>query len=356
MLFNASDDEEVDIDLSRRRLRKRARCDSAAPAVEVVDVEAANSLPDRVLLERQIQQQRRNLALLPVGSEEYGALYQSCKDANACLAALNGEGRDMDNRNMELTITTASESFKVSMGGGSTINDLKAEIQREKGCSMGDQDLLLPEQDAPLQDWTELNDLKFGGDDKTLFLLLNASDVEALVALSNTEGWTEPLRRHSYGWSRLISGMSIDAVKDLYLSGVTIEGNRITKLDLSRCGLRGTIPPQIGYFPKLVTLRLAGNRLVGSVPAEMGHLSSLQFLSLNKNQLCGEIPLAVGELVNLESLQLQRNKFEGPIPSTLGKLKKLRYLNLKENPLDWTKARRKRALETLLPNCGSIIA
>ena len=167
--------------------------------------------------------------------------------------------------------------------------------------------------------------------------------------------------------------------------GVTVGvNNRVTKLDLNRMGLNGsipaalgnlsvlealrlhenelsgTIPPELARLAQLTTLWLSGNQLAGSVPSELGALSdlkdlqiynnelsgiiplelgslaSLTTLRLSGNQLTGEIPSALGDLANLEILRLHGNRLTGPIPSALANLKNLERLYLNDNELDGT--------------------
>ena len=117
--------------------------------------------------------------------------------------------------------------------------------------------------------------------------------------------------------------------------GVTLGGApaRVVALDLSRLGLNGAIPSELGGLEQLVSLRLHRNALAGPIPSSLGELANLQELALNGNVLTGAIPPQLGNLSQLRSLHLRRNRLNGPIPGSLGKLAALRVLTLDGNAL-----------------------
>ena len=115
--------------------------------------------------------------------------------------------------------------------------------------------------------------------------------------------------------------------------GVTVSGGRVTRLDLGRNQLTGTIPAELGNLANLTSLNLANNQLMGSIPSQLGNLSSLRSLQLGRNQLTGTIPAELGNLSNLETLALFVNDLTGTIPAQLGNLSSLGYLGLGNNDL-----------------------
>ena len=117
--------------------------------------------------------------------------------------------------------------------------------------------------------------------------------------------------------------------------GVTVIGSplRVTKLTLSRRGLAGEIPAELGSLSTLQSLDLSENQLSGKIPAELGGLTNLVELDLARNQLSGAIPAELGSLSNLQSLDLASNKFSGAIPAKLGSLSNLQSLDLGWNQL-----------------------
>ena len=80
--------------------------------------------------------------------------------------------------------------------------------------------------------------------------------------------------------------------------GVTVGGapRRVTELNLSRRGLTGSIPTELGEVVNLNTLLLDGNRLSGEIPSELGNLTNLRVLDLEGNQLTGCVPSALRDV------------------------------------------------------------
>ena len=65
---------------------------------------------------------------------------------------------------------------------------------------------------------------------------------------------------------------------------VCLPDGQVTSLSLSRLGLRGVIPPAMGYVGNsLTTLDLSYNSLFGQLPLELSSLQSLSFLALQGN-------------------------------------------------------------------------
>ena len=118
--------------------------------------------------------------------------------------------------------------------------------------------------------------------------------------------------------------------------GVTVGGplERVTKLELPRWNLNGTIPPELGRLGHLVSLDLSGNRLAGGIPPALGELPQLVALRLHRNRLTGPVPPEFGALPGLEELQLQKNDLTGPAPPQLGGIDSLSLLRLAGNDLD----------------------
>lgn len=93
--------------------------------------------------------------------------------------------------------------------------------------------------------------------------------------------------------------------------GVTINGNRVTALQLDQNNLTGMLSAEIGNLDSLIELRLSGNRLTASIPAEIGELERLQNLALDRNGLTGMIPGSLTRLTDLKHLLLQSNELTG---------------------------------------------
>ena len=108
---------------------------------------------------------------------------------------------------------------------------------------------------------------------------------------------------------------------------------RVTVLRLTRKGLTGRIPPDIGKLGGLLVLWTKENQLSGEIPRELGNLRNLTQMNLKSNRLSGEIPGELGNLRNLTVLILRRNQLSGEIPGELGNLTGLNILNLALNRL-----------------------
>ncbi|KAH9782756.1 MDIS1-interacting receptor like kinase 2 [Citrus sinensis] len=141
-------------------------------------------------------------------------------------------------------------------------------------------------------------------------------------------------------------------------------------LDLSRSGLFGNIPPEVGLLSHLKFLYVDSNQLDGSIPPEVGQLSSLVELFLFSNNLNGSVPPleALGIYPNLTFMDLSRNNFYGEISSNWGKCPKLGTLNVSMNnitggiPRTWevkfsnqTHFERESTYRTLPTEIGSLI-
>ena len=116
--------------------------------------------------------------------------------------------------------------------------------------------------------------------------------------------------------------------------GATIENGRVTRLDLQRRHLRGTIPAELGGLDQLTHLNLSFNYLTGPIPPELGNLVQLSTLGLNNNRLSNPvitdedgnrikgapIPPELGNLVRLVEFNVQVNELEGWLPLELSML------------------------------------
>ncbi|KAJ3076533.1 hypothetical protein HDU98_002521 [Podochytrium sp. JEL0797] len=105
----------------------------------------------------------------------------------------------------------------------------------------------------------------------------------------------------------------------------------LTRLNLSRCGLMGHLPREVGALVCLVELRFNDNLFSGAIPGEMGDLVNLETLSVARNALSGPVPMEMGKLLQLQYLDLAENQLSGPLPAHLGSLICLRVLLLNCN-------------------------
>ena len=114
-------------------------------------------------------------------------------------------------------------------------------------------------------------------------------------------------------------------------------------LDISNCGISGSVPFEIGGLMSLETLIVINNQnLSGQIPNEIGNLSNLKMLDFSNNpQINGSIPSSIGNLSNLKRLQLDTGvssapynqgssigALSGQIPAEIGGLINLEILDI----------------------------
>ena len=150
------------------------------------------------------------------------------------------------------------------------------------------------------------------------------SDRDILVRLYEATGGENWVNRENW--------LSDAPLEDWF--GVSLdEEGRVARIDLDYNGLAGRLPPELGDFSGLRSLRLRVNNLSGPIPPELGKLNELIELDLFLTKLVGTIPPQLGSLVSLESLNLSSNELTGRIPPELGGLSNLRKLSLSANRL-----------------------
>ncbi|RVW71662.1 putative leucine-rich repeat receptor-like protein kinase [Vitis vinifera] len=134
----------------------------------------------------------------------------------------------------------------------------------------------------------------------------------------------------------------------------------LVELNLSACGLNGSIPHQIGTLTQLTVLSLHDNNLtgeiplswlthsvalphpfnlIGVIPSSFGNLTTLTTLYLMisvRIKSVGFIPEEIVNLKKLSHLDMSNNLISGKIPSQLGNLKEVKYFNLSHNNLSGT--------------------
>ena len=132
-------------------------------------------------------------------------------------------------------------------------------------------------------------------------------------------------------------------------SGGGVADSAVTKIDLSKRRLDGTLPWELFMLTQLSFLDLHSNSLQGTIPTQFGLVSSLSYLDLTNNRLTGTLPWQLHHVSeNLRELWLGNNKLEGPISYHLTNLSNLRFLDISHNSLSGTippEIRRMKSLE-----------
>ena len=175
------------------------------------------------------------------------------------------------------------------------------------------------------------------------------SDCDTLLEIRDTLAGTITLNWSASAAITTWEGVSVSATPqrvtrlNLVRRGLTgtipAELSRLTglaQLTLINNQLTGTIPSELGSLTNLTQLQFWGNRLVGAIPSEIGSLTNLRQLHLHDNRLIGPIPAELRHLTNLEELWLSGNQLSGTIPSWLGSLNNLQSLDLHDNQLSGT--------------------
>ncbi|KAL1821578.1 hypothetical protein ACET3Z_016447 [Daucus carota] len=105
-------------------------------------------------------------------------------------------------------------------------------------------------------------------------------------------------------------------------------------LDLSNCGLYGTIPYEIGMLSRLEYLNLFNNSLTGELPSSLANLTRMDTLIISYNPLSGSIPSGISSgFRKIKLLDFSNCKFNGSIPDQIGMLTKLESLTVNNNNL-----------------------
>ncbi|KAG1342013.1 LRR receptor-like serine/threonine-protein kinase EFR [Cocos nucifera] len=124
-----------------------------------------------------------------------------------------------------------------------------------------------------------------------------------------------------------------------FISEIPLELGRLRRLkhlNLSFNSFQGVIPVNLTYCLELLTLDLSGNQLKGKIPVDVASLTKLGELNLANNSLTGFIPPSIGNLSSLETLQLYVNHLHGSIPEEISQLTNLQYLRVSVNDLTGT--------------------
>lgn len=104
------------------------------------------------------------------------------------------------------------------------------------------------------------------------------------------------------------ANLPLEELKGTLPPAVQLPGlNHLQQLTCSRCGLKGSFPPDWGTSNNLL---------------------ALQHLDLGTNMFTGTLPPSWGGLVNLLNLTLSSDASVGDVPSFWGEMRSLAYANL----------------------------
>ncbi len=91
-------------------------------------------------------------------------------------------------------------------------------------------------------------------------------------------------------------------------SGVKVENDRVTEIDISNKDLVGVIPDELANLTNLRVLDLHNNQIGGQLPRELSSLSSLEVLRLGRNHLKGILPPGIWRISSLRVLSIENNE------------------------------------------------
>ena len=116
----------------------------------------------------------------------------------------------------------------------------------------------------------------------------NAADIAVLETLYELTGGT--------AWNESAGWLGNGAVEEWY--GVTADSlGRVTALDLTRNGLAGRLPAQLGDLAQMDVLRIGRNALTGRLPASLAQVA-LEVLDYGDTELCTPADGAFREWLN----------------------------------------------------------
>lgn len=122
---------------------------------------------------------------------------------------------------------------------------------------------------------------------------------DALIALYKSAGGDS--------WKNKTNWCSDRPVGEWY--GITMSGTKVQSILLSRNGLKGTIPAEIGDLSELQILDLSKNNLEGAIPKTIGKLVKVEYLFLSGNRLSGSIPKEIGNMISLAEFNIANSTF-----------------------------------------------
>ncbi|XP_038722533.1 receptor-like protein EIX2 isoform X2 [Tripterygium wilfordii] len=169
---------------------------------------------------------------------------------------------------------------------------------------------------------------------------------EWIVALNKLQFLTE-LDLSDCGLSGSIASLSylnftsltvMDLSGNLFISHLPswfVNISRLVSLDISFSGLYGRIPLGFGELPNFQIFRLSSNDNLTASCSQLfrGSWERIEVIDLFLNKLHGKLPASFGNMTSLTHFDLFANGVEGGIPSSIGRLCNLQYIDLSANNL-----------------------
>ncbi len=110
----------------------------------------------------------------------------------------------------------------------------------------------------------------------------------------------------------------------------------LTNLSLSSSKFGGTLPVSIGSAPKLKVITLSNNEIGGDIPVEIAASTTITQLWLTVNKLTGSPPQELQNMTQLLSLFLASNQLSGEFPAWVSTMTQLTQLSLNRNEFTGT--------------------
>jgi hypothetical protein len=91
--------------------------------------------------------------------------------------------------------------------------------------------------------------------------------------------------------------------------------NIVTRVDLGRNNMQGTIPADLGLLTALTYFGVYNNALTGTLPVSIGQWTALTIFFGSSNVLTGTIPTSIGNWSKIQRALFHYNEFTGTMPN-----------------------------------------
>ena len=153
----------------------------------------------------------------------------------------------------------------------------------------------------------------------------NLSKLETLILDydSKIEGGLQEPNVEFPEWIWNLINLERLSVHSLSNTGGPIPGDKVAKMihleriEITNCGITGTIPAELFASGKLSNLEMYKNKLTGSIPTKIGNCHKLYTVRLDQNQLTGKIPKELAKCEKLTTCDLSGNHLSQEIPEAL---------------------------------------